>query len=369
MALELWTSADLAELRQDLRLDPVPDYFWRRFFPRDFYSEDRDILIADLPNPYRKLAPFVMPSSQGKPIFERRGEKVRALTPPYIKPKDAVRAVDARNVLPSQIWREGRGLPSLQERFDQRVAEVMAFHERAINMQKAWMAARAILDGKVTIVYAADQGGPHPEVIVDFGRASNHTVVLSGTFWSDPTYDIIGDLSTWSNRMYEAPFGGRPDEVIVGASVVQCLQKNDGIRALLTTQSRGGEDTRIKLGMINIDNGPSAPAELSYVMTLGGIGQSLTIYTYKDVVEAPNGSMIDILDPRDVFMIAPGVDGVMAHGAIYDVQAFEQGSISVDIFPKMWTENDPGDAYIMNQCSPLPIPFNPNRTLKARVLA
>ena len=132
MALELWTSADLLDMRRDMRLDPVPDYFWRTFFPTDFYSEDKDILFAELPTPYRKLAPFVQPASQGKPIFERKGEKVKAVTPPYIKPKDVVRAVDARNVLPSQIWREGRGLPSLQARFDQRCAEVIAFHNLSL---------------------------------------------------------------------------------------------------------------------------------------------------------------------------------------------------------------------------------------------
>jgi hypothetical protein len=363
MALELWTSVDLAEVRQDLRLDPVPDYFWRTFFDQNFYSEDKDILFAELPIPFRKLAPFVMPSSQGKPIFERRGEKVKAITPPYIKVKDAVRAVDARNVLPSQIWREGRGLPSLQERFDRRVAEVIAFHLRAINMQKAWMAARAFIDGKVTISYAADQGGPHPEVIVDFGRAAGHTVVLSGTFWSSAAYDIIGQVSTWSNLMYNATFGGRPTTMIVGSSVVQYLQANTGIKALLSTQTRGGEGTRIELGMLNIDR------PLSYVMTLGGIGQSIEVYTYKDQVEAPNGSMVDILDPRDVLLIAPGATGVMAHGAIYNVKAFQGGGIATDVFPSMWTENDPGDIYCMHESSPLPIPLYPNRVLKARVLA
>lgn len=367
MALELWTSRDLLELRQDLRLDPVPDYFWRTFFSTDFYSEDRDILISDLPKPYRKLAPFVMPSSQGKPIFERRGEKVSALTPPYIKVKDAVRVTEARNVLPSQIWRNGPGLPSLQERFDGRVADVQAFHLRAIDMQKSWMAARAIIDGRVTITYAADQGAPHPEVIVDYGRAANQTITLSGSFWSDPNYDIIGDLTAWSQRMYEAEYGVRPTDVIVGADVAPFIQRNVAIRELLSTQRRGGEGTSMALGLLARpqagDNGPIP------IATIGGIGMSLNIWTYKDVVEAPNGSMVDILHPKDVFMFGPGAAGVMAHGAIYDVDAFEGGNISVDVFSKMFRDNDPGDVYVMNQSSPLPIVLYPNRTLKARVLA
>lgn len=364
MAIELWESRDLYELRQDMRLDPIPDYFQRTFFGgAPYFSEDQAIRFAELPVPFRKLAPFVAPTSQGKPIFERRGESVESFTPAYIKPKDAVRVVDSRNVLPSQIFREGGGLPSLQERFDMRVAEVTAFHLRAIKMQWAWMAARSFIDGKLTIQYHADQGADYPEVTVDFGRDPNLNITLTTTYWSDPSYDIVGQMSDWSNLMYGTKYGGRPTTMIVGSSVVPHIQNNTGIKELLTTQKRGSEDTLVRQGMLNIDE------PLSYVGTIGGIGQSIEIWTYKDVVEAPNGDMVDILNPKDVLMIAPGAGGVMAFGAIYDVDAFEGGNISMDIFPKMFKTNDPGDMYVMHQSSPLPVNTAPNKVLKARVLA
>ena len=139
---------------------------------------------------------------------------------------------------------------------------------------------------------------------------------------------------------------------------------NKGILALLNTQIRGGEGTVIERGMLNIDE------PMSFVMRLGGIGQALEIWTYKDMVEsATTGVMVDILDPRDVVMVAPGATGVMAHGAIYNVKAFADGGIATDVFATMWYENDPGDAVMMHESSPLPIPLYPNRVLKARVLA
>lgn len=364
MAIELWESGELYELRQDMRLDPVPDYFQRTFFGgAPYFAEDGAIRFADLPVPHRKLAPFVMPTSQGKPIYERRGESVESFTPAYIKVKDAVRVTDARNVLPSQIFREGGGLPSLQDRFDARVADVTAYHLRAIQMQMAWMSARSFIDGKVTVVYHADQGTDYPEVTIDFGRDANLNITLSVNFWSDPAYDIIGDLSDWSNLMYGTAHGGRPKTLIVGADVVPYIQNNTAIKALLSTQSRGSEDTSVRQGMLNIDE------PLSYVGTIGGIGQSIEIWTYKDVVEAPNGDMVDILNTKDVLLIAPGAGGLMAYGAIYDVDAFEGGNISTDIFPKMFKKNDPGDMYVMHQSSPLPVNTQPNKVLKARVLA
>ena len=364
MAIEIWESADLLDLRQDLRLDPVPDYFLRRFFTGEFYSEDQKINIAELDTPYRRLAPYVMPTSQGKPIFEQKGENVKWLTPPYIKVKDAVRVMDARNVKPSQFWREGRGLPSLQERFDMRVAEVVAFHLRAIEMRKAWAAARAFIDGKLTITYAADQGAPYPEVTIDYGRDAGHTVTLATNYWDDPDYDIIGDLNAWSATMYNAKFGGRPTELIVGSSVAPYIGKNKGILELLSMQVRGSEDTTVRRGLTNIDQ----PYQV--IAQLGGLNANLTISTYKDTVEdAATGNQIDIFHPKDVLLVAPGATGTMAYGAIYDVAAFEGGNIATDVFPKMWTDNDPGDMYVSHQSSPLPIPLYPNRTLKARVLA
>ena len=364
MTINPWDSRDIYMLREDLRLDPVPDYFWRTFFGADFYSEDETIKFADLPVPHRKLAPFVMPTSQGKPIFERRGEKMNAFQPAYIKVKDAVRVVESRNVLPSEIWREGgNGLPSLQSRFDKRVAEVTAYHLRAINMQKAWMAARAFIDGTLTVQYHADQGVDHPEVTIDYGRASGIDETLSGTFVDDPDFDLLGMLSDISNTMYNTAFGGRPVQWIVGAEVAPFVVKNKGLIELLDTNIRGGEATSFQRGLFNVDQ------PMSFIGRVGGIGQGLEIWTYKDVVEAPNGSMVDILNPKDGLLVAPGAGGVMAHGAIYDIDAFEGGNISADIFPKMFKENDPGDMYVMHQSAPLPVNVFPNRVSKQRLLA
>lgn len=362
MGLELWNTGELYAVLTDDRLDPIPNYFLDTFFTQTHYSEDKDIIWSELPQADRKLAPFVLPTEQGKPIFGRRGETLRALSPPYIKPKDAVRAEDVRNVRPSEVFRNNGQRPSLQARFDARVIEVADYHRRAIRMQEAWMAARGFIDGKVTIKYDRDQGAANPEVTIDFGRNADHTVVLDTTYWSDPNYDIIGQLTLWSNRMFAAKRGGRPTMLIVGSSVLPYIQKNVGILALLSTQIRGGEGTVMERGMLLADQ------PLSFVARLGGIGGSLEIWTYKDQVQNDDDSMVDILDPRDVLLVAPGATGVRAYGAIYDVDALEGGSVAIDIFPKMFKTPDPGEIYIMHQSAPLPIPLYPNRTLKARVL-
>lgn len=359
MALQLWTSGDLYRVITDTRLDPIPSYFLDNFFPNTFFSKDREIIIDQLPASYRRLAPFVLPTEQGKPIFVRRGETVKSLTPPYIKPKDAVRAVDVRAMNPSEILRAG-GPPSIEQRFDARVVEIQEFHRRAIRMQEAWMAARAIIDGGVQINYERDQGAAWPSVYIDFGRAAGHTVSLVGTFWDDPDYPIYDDIQAWMDTMRLALYGGSPTELLVGAAVAPIFRKNKQVIAQLNTLQRG-TDASFSTGLIRYDNPRTR---------LGTLGAGLEVYAYKDTVEDNSGAAVDILDPKSVLLLAPGVEGVKCYGAIFDIDAMQGGqALSIDIFPKMFKTEDPGELYIMNQCSPLPIPMNPNRTFKARVLA
>lgn len=361
MAIELWDSRDLFMLQRDERMDPLPAYFLDTFFTQTHYSDDEKIRFAELPVQDRVLAPFVLPTEAGKPIFRRQGETLKDFTPPYIKPKDAVRAEEARNVLPSEVFRNGGQRPSLAQRFDQRVAEITAYHIRAIKMREIWMAARGFIDGKVQIDYERDQGTANPSVLLDFGRDAGHTVVLGAGFqWNDPDADILGNLESWMSTMYLAKFGGSAAQLIVGASVAPLFRKNNGVKDMLDTRYRGGESVTISRGIMR------TVQPLTYI---GKLDTGLEVWSYRDQVQNANGAMVDIFDPRDVLLVAPGATGVRAYGAIMDDEALQNGLSSVDIFPKMWSDKDPGATYLMHQSSPLPIPVYPNRTFKARVLA
>ncbi len=344
MGLDLWTQYELYSVL------------------RDYFSDAKEILFSKLPLMGRKVAPFVLPTEQGKPIFGVKPETVSSFTPAYIKPKDAVRPADARTPRPSEILRQQP--LTLQERFNLRVLEVQQFQKRAIQMQWAWMCARAFLDAKLTISYGRDTGTANPEVTIDYGRAAGHTVTLTGSstdFWSDPDYDIISDVEAWCNTMYLAPFGGTAATILVGAAVAPYISKNKGIRDRMNKFYRGSDDVNVNQGLMRT---------VRPYTTIGQLDSNLTIATYRDFVQNDDDTLVDIMDPRDVVLIAPGAEGIMAFGAIYDAQAQMTGQgASTDIFPKMFMTDDPGEVYIMNQSAPLPIPLYPNRTFKARVLA
>lgn len=363
MALDLWNSGELYQLLRDDRLDAEPSFFLDSFFPDTYFSDDEIIRFAKLPQEYRVLAPFVLPTEQGKPIFKRKAEVVNDIRPPYIKPKDAVRAEDAMNVLPSEVYRSGGQRPSLEQRYNRRIVEVTQYHLRAIKMRKIWMAARAVLDAKVQIDYERDQGASAPSVLLDFGRAAGHTVIKTTDFWDDPDTPIMTDIEGYLNTMVMSAFGGAATQMIVGASVAPWLKRNTQIKDMLDTRYRGGES-------VSVDRGIFRTAGLVQPLTrIGQLSDNLEVFMYRDYVENNNGALIDIMDPRDILLVAPGASGVVAHGAILDDEAIAAGLSSVDVFPKMWREKDPGATFMMHQSAPLPIPLYPNRTFKARVLA
>ena len=365
--MEPWELEDFLEfqaIRRDERLDPLPDYFWRTFFGTSFTSSTDRINFADLPVAHRKIAPFVMPTSQGKPVFERRGGAIESFKPAYVKMKDAVRLFESNNVQLVDLINGNGGPAGLQARHDRAIAETAEYHLRAYDMRRCLMAAEAFIAAQQTVSYEADQGGNAPTVVIDYGRDPALDVTLSGEFVDDPTFKLVDFLSDMSNTMYNAKFGGRPTRWIVGSEIAPFVTKNEQLLSLLNTQIRGAESTTMERGMMNINQ------PMSYIATVGGIGQSIEIWTYKDVVEAPNGDMVDLLNPKDALLVAPGAGGVMAYGAIWDKSAWQSGNIKAEVYQKMFEEgHDPTDDFVSTQGAPLAVNTQPNKVCRARMLA
>lgn len=358
MSIELWTPNQLYRVLEDDRLNPIPSYFLDNYFRERFYSEDEEIIFAKLPGLDRKMAPFVLPTMQGKPIFTARGETLDRFKPPYIKPKDAVRPADVTTRLVSDVLSGAKS--SLQERFDARVVEISNVHRRAIEMQKAYLAAKAFIDAKLTIKYEFDQGDPK-SYLLDFKRDAGHTVTLSGQFWDDPDYDILADVQDWMNMMSLAYMGGSPSLMLVGASVAPLFGRNTKLKAEMDTTYRGN-DVNVRTGLLRMDlQNP--------INRIGSLGAGLEVYSYRDTVQNNDGSTVELFNPKSIMLIAPGATGVVAHGAIFDAEAMAAGNMAIDIYPKMWMTKDPGEVYVMHQSAPLPIPLYPNRTMVATVLA
>lgn len=364
MPLTIFSQRDLVDIRRDTRLERPTD-FWRRsyFGGAPYYSDNREIQFGKIVGS-RAMAPFAQPSHMGKPIVKERGLSLESFMPGYIKLLDAVRPEDATSLTPEEVL-TGERL-DMQTRFDLRTSEVTEQHLMATYRTWDWMCARAIIDGAVTVKYDQEQGQANPEVTINFGRDNNLTVgYSSGLDWATSGHDILGDLSEWITLGRQAQFGGSFSTLMLGANVAPYFMANSQIKDLLDTTYRGAEGTSFQRGLLVTEgDNPNVPV---YLGTVGGTGGSLQVYTYRDQQYNDAGTAVEMLDPNDVVMTAPGVDGLMAFGAIYDVQASASG-MRTDIFQKQYENQNPSQINMLTQSAPLPIPRFPNRTFKATVL-
>lgn len=330
-------------------LEPTQE-FWLNFFPGMFMSDQERIEWSKITN-HRHLAPLVLPTAQGRPTF-RAEENMTSVKPGYLKPKDPVQAAAMMNRRVG-LGEIGQTRPlSPSARYQATVAAVLQKHRSDIERRWEWMAAQALLYGKITL---EDDGYPMAEV--DFRRNANQTITLaSGSRWGDTGVSIVDNLDSWTDLMGEAKFGGPASIAIMGQAAWRVFKQDPEVLKLLEQDIRNTSGTSLDLGMGNGEK----------VQFKGNISRNLAIWVYSDYYEAPDGTAVPYMDPRDVLLVGQGVGGVKAFGTILDVKA---GFQPLPIFPKMWDENDPSATIMMTQSAPIMIPVNPNNTLRARVVA
>ncbi|MGD9766858.1 MAG: major capsid protein [Pseudolabrys sp.] len=343
---ELWNSSTLLGVYRET--DPIPNYWLGLLFPNEMSSTDEYIDFEKIPKAGRKLAPFVAPMAQGRAIYES-GSKVARFKPAYVKPSDPVTPSRALTRRPGTLLDPQRMSP--QARYDAIKADILAFHRSAVERRWEWLAAKSVIDGKVTI-----DGDDYPSQLVDFGRAAGHTIVLgSGARWGDSGVSILDNIQAWADTMHAAEFGGAPTRCTVGTSVWGVMRKDQEIRGELDITRRGTE-VDIKTGLIGT-------GEARYVGTLGS---GIELWVYNDYY-TDAGSTVPFMSAKDVVLSSPAVQGYRCFGAIQDVHA---GFQALPVFPRNYIpEGDVAIEQILTQSAPLMVPINPNATLKATVLA
>lgn len=327
-------------------LEPMSSYWLDLCFNSSINFDTKYIDFEKITNK-RKLAPFVAPSAQGRPLAGK-GSQVTRFEPAYVKPKDAVDPARQISRRPGELLRPTPMSPL--ERYNAAIADIMAQHRDAILRREEWLAAQAIINGTVTI---ADED--YPERTIDFGRAAGHTITLgSGSRFGDNGVDILAVIEGWRTTVRRAAFGGPTNRLTVGPAVWDVMRKDANVLKQLDTQLRGTT--------ANLNTGIREGADVEYVGKLSG---TLDVYVYSDYYQQSNGDAVAFMHEKDIVLTGQNVMGVRCYGAILDQGAQLR---PMQMFPKMWDENDPPVTFCMTQSAPLMVPVNPNNTLKARVL-
>lgn len=344
---------DTTTLLDVLRVQkPVKTFWLDKCFPNQINFDTEKIAFDRVNEDYRRLAPFVAPNVQGK-VMSREGSDMLAFKPAYVKPKHVVEPNDVLVRQPGENL--GTGSLSLQQRREAVIADILRRHKEMHTMTREWMAAKAIIDGKVTI-----SGESYPLTTVDFRRDASLTVVLAGAaLWSAGTATPLADIyaaRTAANTLSGAVIR----DVIFGQGAWGLFSGFTAVKDLLNNQVRGSESDFTKM----TDGFEDSVEYLGTLQGTGGAGMvRMWLYTGKYRDEA--GVLQNILDTNTVVGVDfASVQGHRCFGAIKDGSA---GFKALDMFPKNWEDEDPWVEYLMTQSAPLMVPKQANATFSIKV--
>ncbi len=342
----VFDTATMIEVLYDPMNAPELQGFWLKFFPEQINFTTQKIMFDEIDNNEYRLAPFVAPNVQGRPMTAKGF---------HVKPKHVV---DPTRAIPRRAGERILGELSLAQKFDLIVADNLRRERLMIENRWDWMACQAIVNGEVVVA-----GEDYPSVTVSFGRNAGLTETLSGgALWTASTATPMADLATkrtLSYKLSKAPV----NTVIFGLEAFAAFVQSNhpDVQELLNTLRRGNESV---FNASNISDG--SPYQFQgRISGPGGVGL-LDLWTYNNVYEGDDGVGVPYMSPKVVVGVGGAIRGKQCFGAIMDKRA---ALAPLSMFPKLWDEEDPSVTYTMTQSAPLMVPVVPDNTFKIQVVA
>lgn len=345
MAFDLYSTAALLGV---VRVTPIETSYWLdQHFQRQITFDSEQIMF-DRIETNRRLAPFVSPVVQGR-VMRSQGYETRAFRPAYSKPKHVV---DPNRVFARLAGEDLGGSSTPAQRWNAAVVENIAEERRALQRLFNWMAAMAVIHGKVTIT-----GEDYPTQVVDFGRDPGLTKILAGTTrWGEADAAPLDDIKALRTLAFKKS-GAPINRLTMGIEAFDRFFADQSVKDLL----KGDQRVTTSDSQLSALGSTDTPFEYRGVLQ-GANGQGrIEIYTYNEQYEDKDGNTVDYMSPYDVVGTGGAVQGVRCFGAIRDKRA---GLQALPIFPKMWDQEDPSVTYTMSQSAPLMVPANTNNSFR-----
>jgi hypothetical protein len=349
-------------LRSVQRSSFMLDTFFKGWVPPTGAAE----ISFDVEDDALGIAPFVSPLVQGK-ILPMPGYQVKTFKPAYIKPKTPINPLAPLvRAIGEQL---GGGAMSPAQREQIIVAKTLDDHVGRIARRLELMAIDALVDGINTIT-----GEGYDAVAVNYGRDAGHSKALTSTArWGESGVSPVSDLDDWL-ALVAAATGVQPDAVVMEAKAWKLYAADPALKDRRDTQflMLPGTETRIAPGLST----GNTPGTAKLVASLDG--GALKIYVYQQQYKHPvTGALTNMIPDYSVFVGSTDMrcTGTRYFGTIIDPQLdYQSGFLTdpatgmpIEMAPKTWTTEDPGQRIVMTQCAPLTALTRPNATLYATV--
>lgn len=353
-----WTTRTFIGMMREVE----PEFsYWLPMFSQQINFTTEYVDFEKLPNLNRKLAAFVRPSGQGRPIYTDETTVTR-FKPAYIKVKDTVDPERPLTSLPGidRGFLDQDKLSPEQRRTALKAAMTAQLYA-AVRRRWEWMACKAVVEASITI-----EGEDYPKTVLDFKRAANHVVTLgSGSRWGDVGVSIFASIQTYCDRMFNAKFGAFPTRLTMTPKVWAVMRTDAEILKNMDVNYRNGTAT-VERGLI----GAEKVIKVGELSVGGSSGAIIEIWLYRDTYIDDAGTETPFLvDGTAVLTSSPqALMGYQCYGAIVCPTA---GYQSIPIYPRnlMPKDTDPVVESILLQSAPLMVPVNPNTTLKLTPVA
>jgi len=350
MSISLYETRTMLQIVQQLKRPKT--FLLETFFPgfRQFDTLNVDI---DIYKGKRRMAPFVSPVVEGKPV-EKLGYTTNSYKPPYIKPKMPTTAQELLNRQPGQV---SYGTQSLPERAAAELGRELGDLLDQITRREEWMAAQALNGGIVSVV------GDGVNDTIDFQMAATHKVTNSGgALWTAVgTSHPITDLTTWA-RLCAQDSGLVPNVVVMGSDVANAFINHADIKGNTGQFS----SVKVSLGQINPQLLPNG---VSFLGTITAPSLNVDVFVYDEwYISDSDGLEYPMVPVNKLFMGSTNAQNSKLYGAIQDMEAVEElGSsmIAVPRFPKSWVTKDPSIRWLMIQSASLVALNQPDASLVA----
>lgn len=349
MAFELYDLVTLDAVFRHQKTPTAP--FWLTFFNRQINFDTPEIMFDKVYGDDRGLAPFVVPTSQGRPQ-SLDGYETLSFAPAYVKINDVVNPGMHVERMPGEAI--GVGSMSIDQRRNAVIAELLRKQRIKFQNRNEWLAARAIIDAEVTI-----EGEDYPTRLVNFRRDASLTSVLAGAAkWDATTGDPLGTLK--SLRMgVNSLSGARIRKHIFGADAWELFCTRVDVKEMMNT-NYGGQETKVTL----MSDGYDGQEYMGRIAGLNGAGAIDVWVDTSKYIDPDTGSEEFYLDQTTVVGVSEQVQGVRCFGAIMDKRA---GYKPMDYFFKNYDNENPSVEYLLGQSAPLMVPKNPNATFAVKV--
>lgn len=325
--------------------------FYLNWFKRQINFTTKEIMFERVFGDDRRLAPFVVPTMQGRPQ-RLEGSGAVSFTPAYVKVNDIIDPGMTLERLPGEA---PFGNLTPEQRWDAIKAELLRKQGVIFDNRNEWLAARALIDGQVTIA-----GEDYPSRVVNFRRDPSLTITLAGgARWDQSTGDPLASLKS-ARMAANGLSGARIRTHVFGATAWELFNDRVDVRELMN-KNYGGNNTNVTL----MADGWSDQGQ-EYMGTIQGLNGAGAIDVWVDTSKYVDdtGAEQFYLDQTSVLGISDMVEGVRCFGAIMDKRA---GLQAREYFFKNYEEENPSVERLLGQSAPLMVPKVPNATFLQKV--